>query len=317
MFVPPAFGRELHDAVVDRVGDEDVAGRLVDGDTHRAVQHARAVARVAGAVLHRSTSLVATSQTTTRSFCVSVIHAVRSDWRIAIERGQVNWDGPVPAEPRFGDERAVRAHDLQPVELRVRGPDVAGRLVDVEVARPVVLPVARSRACRSGSRSCRSGSSGRTGGGSMSITSTTPVESTARPRGSWNTCVSVVGGMPEPIVWAYVQPVACGASARSSSPTGRRPTRRRSRRARGDTRRSVYRVPGVRRLPAVPNFPTNVPSSRNTCTRLFSRVGDVEELHAEHRVDRRRHAVRRAELPVRRAGRAELERGTCRRARTR
>ena len=48
-----------------------------------------------------TTSFVATFHTTTRSFCVSVTHAVRSDWRIAIDRGHVNWDGPVPAEPRL------------------------------------------------------------------------------------------------------------------------------------------------------------------------------------------------------------------------
>ena len=44
--------------------------------------------------------LVATSHTTTRSFWVSATQAVRSDWRMAMPRGQLNCEGPVPALPR-------------------------------------------------------------------------------------------------------------------------------------------------------------------------------------------------------------------------
>ena len=162
------------------------------------------------------------------------------------------------------------------------GPEVAGRLVDVEVARPVVLAVAGAAGTAPARRWCRSGSSARTGGGSLSITVTTPAGSTARPRGSWNTASSVVGGMPEPIVWAYVQPVAVRAQRstrqphRSATQTSPEPS-----------------VAGATRAAACRACPAGRRSRRcRTCRRTCRRAGTPARGCSGRR--RRRAAPRRA-----------------------
>ena len=71
---------------------------------------------------------------------------MRSDWRIATPYGQLNWfsAGSAVEVPDELETGAIGLHDLQAVLFRVGDPELAGRVVDREPARPVELAELRA-----------------------------------------------------------------------------------------------------------------------------------------------------------------------------